>query len=151
MGLWIWCWSQNATVAVDGRRVSLTEKSMDELVKDHSDVGCVSWLERHCPSLICTTWSDGKQTVVSGSFSQFEGCCVHEETWIVGKPDLGVAPWQCGGSHVTPHLQLSGKTWGIHCADFFLFPKFKTNLKGCNFQTTEETHENHRKCVPTTE
>jgi len=27
-------------------------------------------------------------------------------------------------------------------ADFFLFPKLKTTLKGCHFQTTEETQEN---------
>ena len=49
-------------------------------------------LERHCPSWICTTWSDGKQTVVSGSFRAFERCCAQEEAWIVGKPNLDVAP-----------------------------------------------------------
>jgi len=125
----------------------LDQKSMDKLVKDQGD-GCVSWLERHCPSWICTRWSDGKQTVVLGSFSTFEGCCVHEEPWIVGKPDLGVAPWQYAGSHVTPHLQLSGKTWDIRCAYFFLFPKLKTTLKGCHFQTIEDIQENHRKCIP---
>ena len=27
-------------------------------------------------------------------------------------------------------------------ADFFLFPKLKTTLKGCHFQTIEETQEN---------
>ena len=41
----------------------------------------------------CTTWSDGKQTVVPGIFSAFEGCCAQEEALIVGKkPDLDVAP-----------------------------------------------------------
>jgi len=41
-------------------------------------------------------------------------------------------------------------------ADFFLFPKLKTTLKGCRFQTTEEIQENAirvlraitEKCVP---
>ena len=28
---------------------------------------------------ICTTWSDGKETVVPGNFSAFECCCVQEE------------------------------------------------------------------------
>ena len=50
-------------------------------MKDQGDVFFVffDW-ERHCPSRICTTWPDGKQTVVPGSFSAFEGCCAQEET-----------------------------------------------------------------------
>jgi len=57
------------------------------------------------------------------------------------------------GSSVTPHPQLSGKTSDIRCvhpsyspdlapAEFFLFPKLKTTLKGRRFQTTEEIQEN---------
>jgi len=53
---------------------------------------------------------------------------------------LVVAPRQCAGSRVAPHPQLSGKTSDIRLphppyspdlapADFFLFPKLKTNLK----------------------
>ena len=79
------------------------------------------WLERHCPSRICTTLSDGKQTVLPGSFSVFEGCCAQEEAWIVGKPNLDVAPRQCAGSHVAPHPQLPGKTSDIRCAPSTLF------------------------------
>jgi hypothetical protein len=56
-------------------------------------------------------------------------------------------------SHVTPHLQLSGKTSDIYCAPsilfsrlrpsrVFLFPRLKTTLKGRCFQTTEEIQEN---------
>ena len=123
-----------------------TKKSMDKLVRDQGAVGCVFWLERHCPSWICITWSGGKQTVVPGRFSAFEGCCAQEEAWIVRKPDLDVTPRQCASSCVAPHLQLSGKTSDICCAhppyspdlapaDFFLFPKLKTTLKGCCFQT----------------
>ena len=37
------------------------KKSTDESVKDQGVVGCVFLFERHCPSCICTTWSDGKQ------------------------------------------------------------------------------------------
>ena len=121
-------------------RASLTKKRADYSVKDQCDVGCVFWLERLCPSRICSTWSDGKQTVAPASFSAFDGCCAQEQSWIVGKPDLDVAPWQCAGSRVAPHLELSGKTSDILCAhppyspdlapaDFFLFPKFKTTLK----------------------
>jgi len=95
VGLWVWCWNQDADVAVDRKRVSLTKKSTDESVEDQGGVGCVLWLERHCPSWICTMWSDGKQTVVPGSFSVFQGCCAQEEAWIVGKPGLDVAPQQC--------------------------------------------------------
>jgi len=95
--------------------------------KEHRWVGqrsrccCVFWLEKHCPSWICTTWSDGKQTVVPGSFSMFEGCCAQEEAWIVGKPDLVVAPQQCTGSRIAPHPQLSDKTSYIHCVPSTLF------------------------------
>ena len=125
------------------------------------------WLERHCPSWICTTWSDGKQTVLPGSFSAFEGCCAQEEAWIVGKPDLDVAPRQFAGSHsllirshlakhqtsIVPHPPCSPD---LAPADFFLFPKLKTTLKGRRFQTIEEIQENcdkgtarhHRRCVP---
>ena len=71
----------------------------------------------------------------------------------MGKPDLDIVPQQCAGSRVTPHPQLSGKTSHIRCApsalfsglapaDFFLFPKLKTTMKGHYFQTTEEIQEN---------
>ena len=70
----------------------------------------------------------------------FEDCFAQEEAWIVGKPDLDVAPQQCAGSHVAPHPHLSGKTSDIRCAhspysldlapaDFFLFPKPKPPWK----------------------
>ena len=154
---------------MDGERFFSTKKSTDESVKDQGDVGCVVWLERHCPSWICTMWSDGKQTVLSGNFNVFEGCCAQEEAWILGKPELDVAPWQCASSCTTPYLQLSGKTSDILCdpstlfsglspsilAYFFLFPKLKTTLKGCCFQTVGEIQENAiselraiTKCIP---
>jgi hypothetical protein len=74
-------------------------------------------LERDCPSWICTTWSDGKQTVVLGSFSAFKGCCAHEDAWIVGKPDSKFAPRQCTGSRVALHPQLSGMMMPETCWD----------------------------------
>ena len=37
------------------------KKGTDGQVKDQGDIGCVLCLERHCPSSIFTTWSDGKQ------------------------------------------------------------------------------------------
>jgi hypothetical protein len=55
--------------------------------------------------------------------------------------------YQCTGSCVAHHLQLSGKTSDIHCApdlalaDFFLFPKLKTTLKG-RFPTIGEIQDN---------
>jgi hypothetical protein len=60
-----------------------------------------------------------------------------------------IAPVQNLCSCVTPHQQLSGDTSDIHSApttlsmdlapaDFSLFPKLKTTLKGRRFQTTEE-------------
>ena len=61
------------------KRVSSTKKRTDESAKDQGNVGYVFCLERHCPSRICTTWSDGKQTVVQGNFSAFEGSCAQEE------------------------------------------------------------------------
>jgi len=72
---------------------------------------------------------------------------------MVGKLYLDVAPRQCVGSRVASHLQLSGKTSdsdvshpsyspALALADFCLFLKFKTTLKGRRFQTVEETQEN---------
>ena len=51
---------------------------LHESVKDQGYAGCIFWLERHYPSWICTKWSDGKQRVVPGSFSAFEGCYAEE-------------------------------------------------------------------------
>ena len=99
----------------------LDQKSTDESVKYQGVVGCVFCLERHCPSWICTAWSDCEQKVVPVSFSAFEGCCVQEEAWSVGKPDLDVAPRQCAGWRVAPHLQLSGKISDIRCVPSTLF------------------------------
>jgi hypothetical protein len=55
------------------------KESTDESVKDQGDVVCVFLLERHCLSLICTTWSGCKQTVVSGSFIAFERCSAQKD------------------------------------------------------------------------
>ena len=142
-------------------------KKAHESVKDQGDVGCVFLLERYCPSWMCTTWSDGKQTVVSGSFSTFEGCCAQEEAWIVGKPDLDVAPQQCASLHVAPHPQLSGKASDIHCAlsTLFsglspsrLFPVSQTsnhfertsfpNHIGDSGKCNKRTTRHQRKCIP---
>ena len=145
MRLWVWCWNQDAIIAVDVGRVSSTRKSTNESVKDQGDAGCVFWWERHCPSWVCTMWSDGKQTVVPGIFSVFEGCCVQEKAWIVRKPDLDVAPWQC--ARLTHHSSSAIIWQNIRhplCppADFLLFSKLKTTLKGRRFQTIEEIQEN---------
>ena len=61
------------------------KKHTVESVKGQGDFGCVFWLERHCPPWICTMWSDGKLTVVPGSFSVFEGWCAQN----YGKTRLG--------------------------------------------------------------
>ena len=72
---------------------------------------------------------------------------------MVGKLGLDVAPQQCVGSSVASYPQLSGKTSdsgvphpsyspALALADFCLFLKFETTLKGRRFQTIEETQEN---------
>jgi len=111
------------------------------------------WLERHCPSRICTTWSDGRQTILPGSFSAFEGCCAQEDAWIVGKPGWLLhhdnAPAHASflirsymakyQTSVVPHPIYSPD---LAPADLFLFPKLKTTLKCRRFQTTEDIQEN---------
>ena len=124
-------------------------KSTDDSVKGQGVVGCVLRSERHCPSWICTTWSDGKQTVVPGSFRAFEGCCTQKEASIVGEPHLDVAPRQCTGSRVAPHPQLSGKTSDIRCAPLThfertSFPHHREDSGKCD----KKTARHHRKCVP---
>ena len=58
-------------------------------------------------NLYSTTWSDGKQTVVPGCFSAFEGCCVEEVVRIMGKPDLDATPRQCDNTY-SDHWTLDG-------------------------------------------
>ena len=65
---------------------------------------------------ICSTWSDGKQTVAPGNVSAFDEFCAQEKAWIVGNPHFDVAPRQCAYSRVARHPQLSGKTSDIRCA-----------------------------------
>ena len=71
----------------------------------------------------------------------------------MGKPNFDVVPRQCAGSRVAPHPQLSAKhqtyvgayppySPNLTPADFFLFPKLKSTLKGRHFQTIEEIQEN---------
>jgi len=104
MGLRVWCWNQYAIVAVDGERVSSTKKSTDEFVEDQCVVVCVFWLERHCPSWICTKQSDGKQTVVLGSFSTSEGHCA-QKLWIV--PELWEnQTWRLHHDNALAHMSL---------------------------------------------
>ena len=126
-----------------GKGFSRPEKSTDESVKDQG-VGFFK-LQRHCPSLICTTCSVGKQTVVPGNFSAFQGRYAQEEAWNVGKPDLDVAPRQCTGSRLASYLHLSDKNQtsvvphplyspDLAPADFFLLAKLKTTFNWRRFQ-----------------
>lgn len=84
---------------------------------------------------ICSTWSDGKLTVVPGSFNLFQGRCAQEDAWIMGKLELDAAPQQCSNLSITPHRQLSGTTSDILCSPSALlsglspgrlFPVYKT-------------------------
>jgi len=115
------------------------QKKKNELSKERANQhrGCAEFVPRG--QLV--------NKVLPGSLSTFEGCCAQEEAWNVGKPDLDVAPRQCGSSRVAPHLQYLAKhqtsvvpypPYSPHLAtaDFFLFPKLKTTLKGRRFQTT---------------
>jgi hypothetical protein len=106
---------------------------------------------KHCPSWICTTWSEGKQ-LYHEVFSAFEGCCAKTQPWILRKPDLDVAPRQCAGLGVATIPQFSSKTSDIHCVPSFLFfelsssrtfpvQQLKTTLKVRRFQTTKETQQ----------
>ena len=131
----------------------LDQKNTNKSVKDQGVVGCVFWLERHCLSWICTTWSDGKQTVVPGSFSAFEGCCARKgpELWENqtsmlhhdNAPDraslLSRSYLAKHQTSVVPHPPYSPD---LAPANFFLFPKLKPTLKWRRLQTIEEIHEN---------
>jgi hypothetical protein len=78
-----------------------------------------------------THHQEPKTALAASGFAYVEGywtwscwtlsSCVQEEAWIVGKPDLDVAPRQCTCSCGTPHPQLSNKTSDICCAPSTLF------------------------------
>ena len=72
----------------------------------------------------------------------------------MGKPGLDVAPRQCAGSRVillirsdlakrqTSVVPRPPYSPDLAPADFFLFPKLKTTLKGRHFQSIDEIQEN---------
>jgi transposase len=69
----------------------------------------------------------------------------------VGKPDFDVARRQCAGSRVVSRYLAKYQTSlvprpsyspDLAPADFFLFHKLKTTLKGGRFQTIQEIQEN---------
>ena len=61
-----------------GESVSSTKKSTDESVKIKvMFVVFFDWQSIVQHEFV--PWSDGKQTVVPGSFSAFEGCCAQKE------------------------------------------------------------------------
>ena len=144
----------------------LDQKCTDESVKDQGDAGCVFSLERLCPSWICPTWSDGKQLYQEVLARLRDAVCRK-------RPELWKnQTWMLHHNNAPAHTSLLTCTYVTKCqtsvlphapyspdlapADFFLFPKLKTTLKGRRFQTIKEIQENairelratHRKCVP---
>lgn len=73
---------------VDGGKGLIAQKykrTMDESVKDQRVVGCVFFkLWRLYPPWLCTTWSDGKLTVLPGGLRAFEGCYAQEKSELWG-------------------------------------------------------------------
>ena len=74
------------------------QKKQNESVKDQGDVGCDFWLERHCPL------SDGKQTVVPGSFSVFEDA-VHRKGTELWKSQTWMFLHDNPPGHVSPLIR----------------------------------------------
>ena len=93
MGLWVWWWNKDAIVAVEGERVSSTNKKKARMSRSKFKVMLVvffDWKSIVHHELV----SRGQMvTVLPGSFSAFEGCCAQEVAWIVGKPDLDLKLW----------------------------------------------------------
>jgi len=99
---------------------------------------------------IRSTWSDSKQGVLCSSSEAFEGSRTPEEA------EMGVAPRQCTSSHVFPcaHFLAKNETTFVpqppyppdfSPADFFLFPKLKSTLRGRRFDTFDEIQINSTK------
>ena len=126
----------------------LVQKSTHESVKDQGDVGCVFWLERHCPSWICTTWSDGKQFCqdvlahLRHAVRRKMPELWENQTWMLHHNNapahasllirIYLAKHQ---TSVVPHPPCSPD---LAPADSFLLPKLKTTLKWRRFRTVEE-------------
>ena len=149
--LWLWCWNQDAIVAVDGEKGFSTKKTRMSREKIRLVMDEFFDWKAIVHHEICSTWSDGKQTIIPRNVSASEGCCVQEVAWIVGNPHFDVAPRQYAGSRVACHPHLSRKTSDIRCVlttllsalipnRLFLFPNFETTLKGSLSQTIQEIH-----------
>jgi len=155
MGLWVWCWNQDAVVAVEsGERVSSTQKSTDESVKDQGGVGCVFWLGRLCPSWICTTWSDGKQ-LYQEVLARLRDA-VRRRGLNCGKIRLGFCTTtmrrltrRSSSAFIWQNVRHPPYSLELAPVDFFPFPKLKTTLKGRRFQTIEEIQGNAAREVRT--
>ena len=101
-------------------------------------------------------WSDSKQGVLHSSSEASERKRTPEEASVMDEPEFGVTPQQCTSSLVVPCVQFSGKNEttvvpqppyspDLAPADFFLFPKLKSTLKGRRFNTFDKIQKNSTK------
>ena len=136
-----------------GARIAPTEESSNESIQHEGDVLGFLWLARCNPLRIHSRWSDSKQGVLRSSSEAFQGSRTPEEVSVVDEPELGVAPRQCTSSLVVPCAQFLAKNEttvvpqpsyspDLAPADFFLFPKLKSTLKGRRVDTIDEIQKN---------
>ena len=145
---------QLTTKELDEQSVSVLDqkKRTDMSVKDQGVVGCVFWLEKHCPLWTCTTWSDGKQLYQEVVARLRDAVCSkrpelwENQTWMLHRDNspahASLLIRSCLAKHqpsVVPHQPYSP---GLAPAHFLLFPKLKSTLKGRRLETTEENQEN---------
>jgi len=123
---------------------------MDSLSLTATDFCLCGPLNKHLASRQFAAHPDNKQAVTPN--------CRHftlVPSIPIYKQDLDAAPWQCTCSHVASYPWIFGEARPDFCAqappphspdlapaDFFLFPKLKSTLKGYRFQTIEEIKEN---------
>lgn len=136
-------------------RVSTKQQQQQKSWMSHPKSRCC-WLfvfafffksQRHCLLWISITCLDGRQTAVPGLFSAFEGCRAREEPWIVGKSDVASSH---ASLRIRSYLAQNQTSVVSHppyspdsaLADFLLFSRLKTTLKGRPVHTTEEIQEN---------
>ena len=93
---------------------------------------------------MCTTWSDGKQTVVPGSLGHLRDVVCRKrpelwetQTWMLHRNNAPAHVLLLIRSYLAKH-QISvvphpPYSLDLAPADFFLFPKLKTTLKGRHF------------------
>ena len=154
LGVWLRCWNESAVIAVDTKIVATAKKSMSESLKYEGDVdsfffdwkGIVHYEFVPCGETVNKEFYLNVLKRLREAVWRKRPEALTNNTWMLHHDK---APAQASllirefltkhEKTLEPQLPYSPD---LAPADFFLFLKLKSSLKGCRFQMVEEIEEN---------